>query len=73
MGVTARPATDPLGGVTAVLGYLDDDVALYVCRNDLRERVRSFVHDALLRLCCRDDVEAVVVNGHSNGTVIAAD
>lgn len=68
-----RPAADPTGGISAVFGYLDDDVALYVCRNDLRERVRSFVHDAILRLCCRDDVGAVVINAHSNGTVIAAD
>jgi hypothetical protein len=70
---TNRPATDPTGGISAIFGYLDDDVALYVCRNDLRERVRSFVHDAILRLACRDDVGAVVVNAHSNGTVIAAD
>jgi len=67
------PRTTGVGGVETVFRNLDDDVALYVCRNDLRERVRSFVHDALLRLCCRDDVAKVVINSHSNGTVIAAD
>jgi hypothetical protein len=48
-------------------------VATYVCRDDLRERVRSFVRDALHRICYRDDVSGVVVNAHSNGTVIAFD
>jgi hypothetical protein len=71
--VGQHAAASPAGGLLAVLGYLDDDVALYMTNNDLRERVRSFVHDVLLRLACRADVGAIIVNAHSNGTVIAAD
>lgn len=60
-------------GPLSVIGQLDQDVTTYVCRNDLRERVRSFVHDALLRIACRDDVATLVVNAHSQGTVLAFD
>jgi hypothetical protein len=67
--VAAADKTGPL----SVIGQLDQDVTTYVCRNDLRERVRSFVHDALLRIACRDDVGAVVLNAHSQGTVLAFD
>lgn len=56
-----------------LLGPIENDVAMYVVRNDHRERVRSFVHDAILRLCFRSDVRSVVINSHSNGTVIATD
>ena len=44
-----------------------------MARNALRERLRAFVRDALTRLILRDDVARVVVNGHSNGTVLAFD
>ncbi len=60
-------------GMLAVLRQLENDVAAYICRNELRERVRCFVLDALLRLAYRDDVEGIVVNSHSNGTVVALD
>jgi hypothetical protein len=60
-------------GLLAVLRELENDVAAYVCRNELRERVRYFVLDALLRLVSRDDVEAIVINSHSNGTVVGLD
>jgi len=63
---------DPTGAV-AVLRNLENDVAVYVSRNDLRQRVRDFVREALLRLLARADVAGVVLNGHSNGTVIAFD
>jgi hypothetical protein len=59
--------------VFAIVRQLEDDVAAYVCRNDLRERVRSFVRDALTRLASRPDVGSIVINSHSNGTVIAYD
>jgi hypothetical protein len=65
--------TDGSSGLLATIRHLEDDVAAYVCRNDLRERVRSFVRDALLRLAFRNDVEAIVVNSHSHGTVVAFD
>lgn len=60
-------------GMLAVLRQLENDVAAYICRNELRERVRCFVLDALLRLAYRDDVAGIVVNSHSNGTVVALD
>src|SRR5438105_191621 len=76
--VAARNFRHPLDngtpdGLAKVLTQVADDVGAYVCRNDFRERVRAFVCDALLRVCLRDDVESVIVNSHSNGTVIAFD
>jgi hypothetical protein len=61
-----------------VLLALINDMAMYVQQNSHRERVRSFVHEAILRVCSHggDDGDgqlAVVINAHSNGTVIAAD
>lgn len=70
--VTRHPETDPTGPF-AVLRNIEDDVAAYVCRNDLRQRVRDFVREALLRLAQRDDVEKIIVNAHSQGTVVAYD
>jgi hypothetical protein len=67
----ARPETPT--GLLTTLRTLEADVAAYVSRNDLRERVRSFVRDAIHRVCYRDDVSRVVVNAHSNGTVIGYD
>lgn len=52
---------------------LEDDVACYVCDNDERERVRSFVAEALHRLLSRPDVGRIIFNTHSNGTVIGLD
>jgi hypothetical protein len=60
-------------GLVMTLRALQDDMATYVARNDLRERVRGFVREALLRLASREDVEGIVVNAHSNGTVLAYD
>ena len=56
-----------------IIRALEDDVATYVYRNDLRERVRGFVQEALQKLLERDDVEAIVVNAHSQGTVLCWD
>lgn len=52
---------------------LEDDVACYVCDNNERERVRSFVAEALQRLLARSDVGKIIFNTHSNGTVIGLD
>jgi hypothetical protein len=52
---------------------LENDVACYICHNDERERVRSFVREALMRLASRKDVGQIILNTHSNGTVIAFD
>jgi pimeloyl-ACP methyl ester carboxylesterase len=59
--------------VTDTINALQNDWAAYVCRNDLRQRVRGFVRDALARLIANPQVEAVVVNAHSQGTVVAFD
>jgi len=63
----------PPSGLMTMLRNLEDDVACYVCHNDERERVRSFVSEALLRLASRDDVDEIILNTHSNGTVVALD
>jgi hypothetical protein len=68
---SSRPAAP--SGPLAVWDTIQDDIATYVCRNDIRADVRHFVHDAILRLCSRDDVEWVVINAHSQGTVVAYD
>ncbi len=60
-------------GAFGTLRALQDDVATYVTRNDLRERVRDFVQDALLKLIDRDDISSVVINSHSQGTVLCWD
>lgn len=70
---TTAPYHKDSSGPLATLRQLENDVAAYVCRNDLRERVRGFVRDALCRLAYRDDAAAIVVNSHSNGTLIAYD
>jgi len=70
----ATPTTAPHGsGVLDVLRTVEDDVAGYVSRNDLRQRVRDFVQAALIRLAQRGDVDAIVVNAHSQGTVVSFD
>jgi hypothetical protein len=55
------------------LTSLVDHVGGYVARNVLRERVRVFVRDAVTRLAAREDVRTIVLNTHSNGTVIVFD
>ena len=70
-GRAQPPSEEP--GLLGVFRALEDDMATYVVRNDLRERVRGFVQDALLALAARDDVSALVVNTHSQGTMIGWD
>ncbi len=62
-----------LSGFMAVLRQLENDVAAYVCDNGRRQRVRSFVLDALLRLAARKDISGIVLNTHSNGTIVGLD
>lgn len=69
----ASPSPDSTPGALSVLRALEDDVATYVTRNDLRERVRGFVQSALLALVDRTDIAEVVVNAHSQGTVLCWD
>jgi pimeloyl-ACP methyl ester carboxylesterase len=65
--------SDAAAGPVDVLRTVEDDVAAYMTRNVLRERVRDFVGEALIRLRDRGDVVSVVVNSHSQGTVVAFD
>jgi hypothetical protein len=73
LGQQSQAAPAPSPSLLAALRFVEEDVACYVCHNEERERVRSFVAEALLRLATRDDVRAIVFNTHSNGTVIAFD
>jgi len=61
------------GGLGAVIHNLKNDVAAYVCQNGRRQRVRTFIVEALQRLASRDDVAAIVLNTHSNGTIMGID
>jgi hypothetical protein len=65
------PSNPP--GVLGVIRALEEDISTYVCRNDLRENVRGFVREALLRLCSRQDVDILIINAHSQGTTVAFD
>jgi hypothetical protein len=56
-----------------VLSAIEADVATYVSRNDLRERVRGFVQEAITRLLHNEQVDLLVVNAHSQGTVLCWD
>ncbi|MGZ3624435.1 MAG: hypothetical protein ACXWPS_01915 [Ktedonobacteraceae bacterium] len=73
VGLHGQAAPAQPAGVLAALRNLEDDVACYVCHNEERERVRSFVFESLMRLGCRSDVENILLNTHSNGTVVAFD
>lgn len=67
---TATASSTNDGGVVRAL---EEDVTTYVFRNDLRQGVRDFITEALLRVAMRDDVANIVVNAHSQGTVAAYD
>lgn len=58
---------------TNTFRQVQDDIAAYVVRNEHRERVRAFIRDAVSRIAARPDVTGVIVNGHSNGCVMAFD
>ena len=73
LGQHGLAAPAPAPGLLSMLRSLEDDVACYVCHNEERERVRSFVYEELMRLACREDVDSIVLNTHSSGTVIAFD
>jgi hypothetical protein len=60
-------------GVWGVVRAIEEDISTYVARNDVREEVRGFVRQALLRLAARADVADIVVNAHSQGTTVAFD
>ena len=68
-----RGRGDAAPGPLAIVTALEADIATYVARNDLRERVRGFVQAALLDLANRPDVSGIVVNAHSQGTVVCWD
>jgi hypothetical protein len=68
-----RHASAAPSGFGAVARTMEDDFVAYVCRNDLRERLREFVTEVLRRLQARPDVSGVVINAHSQGTVVTFD
>jgi hypothetical protein len=68
--VKAAPKTP---GPSGIVRALEVDVATYVTRNDLRERVRGFVQEAMLELLGRTDVSSVFINSHSQGTLVCWD
>jgi hypothetical protein len=68
-----RTASPVEPGALGMFHALENDMATYVARNDLRERVRSFVEEALLQLSDRPDISGLVLNTHSQGTVIGWD
>jgi hypothetical protein len=70
---TDQDMNAPPTGLLGTIRQLENDVAVYVCHNDRRERVRNFVWEAILRLAYREDVAGIVINAHSNGTVISFD
>ncbi|HEX4204568.1 MAG TPA: hypothetical protein VHZ51_10315 [Ktedonobacteraceae bacterium] len=72
-GFQQKPLSGATNGLFSVVRQLEDDVAAYVYENGMRQRVQGFVYDALLRLAGRDDVAGIVINAHSNGTVVAFD
>jgi hypothetical protein len=59
VGIPVGTPEQPRDGLGTVFLQLQEDVATYVCINALRQCVRNFAHDALLRLIYRDDVEAL--------------
>lgn len=63
----------PAASVLDAVRQVEDDVGGYVARNELRERVRVFVTESIARVCARTDIERVVLNTHSNGTVMGFD
>jgi hypothetical protein len=69
---TIEIVPDP-GGLRGTVITLENDVAAYVVRDELRQRVRSFVNESLMRLAYRQDVDGIIVNAHSQGTVVAFD
>jgi hypothetical protein len=71
-GHRAKAASEEPGPL-GIFRALEDDMATYVARNDLRERVRGFVQEALLRVFQHSDVSGVVLNTHSQGTMIGWD
>jgi hypothetical protein len=71
-GHRAKAASEEPGPL-GIFRALEDDMATYVARNDLRERVRGFVEEALLKVCQHPDVPGVVLNTHSQGTMIGWD
>jgi hypothetical protein len=59
--------------LSEVVRALALDVATYVELNEARERVRGFVQAALLAVLDREDVDVIVINAHSQGTVVCWD
>ena len=72
-GMLSRLVHRNSDGPLSTVHSIEDDVAAYVVRNEHRELVRGFIRDAVSRILRRPGVDGVVINGHSNGTVMAFD
>ncbi|MCW3069373.1 MAG: hypothetical protein JWL67_1998 [Solirubrobacterales bacterium] len=72
-GLLRRRRSDKPPKASTIIRALAVDVATYVELNMVRERVRGFVQNALLTILACEDVEAVVINAHSQGTVVCWD
>ena len=70
---SSAPDANASAEPTNTFRQVQDDIAAYVVRNEHRERVRAFIRDAVSRIAARPDVTGVIVNGHSNGCVMAFD
>ena len=70
---SSTPNANASAEPTNTFRQVQDDIAAYVVRNEHRERVRAFIRDAVSRIAARPDVDGVIVNGHSNGCVMAFD
>ncbi len=67
------PAQPHESYASGILRALEADVATYVVLSDMRERVRGFVQEAMQAILDRPDTAGLVVNAHSQGTVVCWD
>ena len=52
---------------------LEDDVAMYVFNRRLHDGMQEFVREVVQRLLKRDDVAMLVINAHSQGSIVSFD
>ncbi len=64
---------DPASGLLVLLRQLVDDFLAYLCRPRVRDGIVDFIQEALVQIADRDDIGAIVLNTHSQGTVAIFD
>jgi hypothetical protein len=55
------------------VAQLEDDVAMYVYSRRMHDKVEDFVTEVLQRLLQRGDISTLVINAHSQGSVVSFD